>query len=99
MFAVNQTLVSDLCPGKGASSTALNNLVRCSMGAVGVAFVEQMIGGVGVQATFLGLALVVVVVSPCVVVQWYWGMGWRGERGARKEREELAKAKGLGGKA
>ncbi|ORY12455.1 major facilitator superfamily domain-containing protein [Clohesyomyces aquaticus] len=98
VFAVNQTLVSDLCPGKGASSTALNNLVRCSMGAVGVAFVEQMISGVGVQATFLGLALVVVVVSPCVVVQWYWGMGWRGERGARKEREELAKGKGMGGK-
>ncbi|KAH8742478.1 major facilitator superfamily domain-containing protein [Diaporthe sp. PMI_573] len=35
VFALNQTLVSDLCPGKGASSTAINNLVRCGLGAVG----------------------------------------------------------------
>jgi hypothetical protein len=40
VFAVNQTLVSDLCPDKGASSTAVNNLVRCSMGAVGVALID-----------------------------------------------------------
>ena len=43
LFAINQTLLSDLCPGKGASSTAINNLVRCGLSAVGVAFIEQMI--------------------------------------------------------
>ncbi|KAF2470878.1 MFS general substrate transporter [Lindgomyces ingoldianus] len=88
VFAVNQTLVSDLCPGKGASSTALNNLVRCSLGAVGVAFVEQMIAGVGVQAAFLVLALMTVAVTPLVVVQWYWGKEWRRQRGERKEKLE-----------
>ncbi|KAH8693414.1 major facilitator superfamily domain-containing protein [Phaeosphaeriaceae sp. PMI808] len=80
IFAVNQTMVSDLCPGKGASSTAINNLVRCSMGAVGVAFIEQMIAAMGVGAAFLGLGLVTVSVVPLAVVQWYWGPGWRRER-------------------
>lgn len=27
VFAINTTLVSDLCPGRGASATAVNNLV------------------------------------------------------------------------
>ncbi|KAF2676917.1 MFS general substrate transporter [Lentithecium fluviatile CBS 122367] len=84
IFAVNQTMVSDLCPGKGASSTAINNLVRCSMGALGVAFVEQMIAAMGVAAAFVGLGLVTVGVVPMAVVQWYWGPGWRRERMERK---------------
>ncbi|KAJ2899233.1 hypothetical protein MKZ38_003333 [Zalerion maritima] len=59
VFAANQTLVSDLCPGKGASSTAINNLVRCGLGAVGVAFMEIMIAAARVGPTFVGLGLVV----------------------------------------
>ena len=84
IFAVNQTIVSDLCPGKGASSTAINNLVRCSMGALGVSFIEQMIATMGVGSAFLGLGLVTVSVVPLAVVQWYWGPGWRRERMERK---------------
>ncbi|KAK3997031.1 major facilitator superfamily domain-containing protein [Cladorrhinum sp. PSN332] len=85
VFAINQTLVTDLSPGKGASATAVNNLVRCSMGAFGVAFADGMIKKLGVAAAFLGLALCVVVASPLAVVGWFWGMGWR----ATREREEL----------
>lgn len=80
VFAVNQTMVSDLCPGKGASSTAINNLVRCSMGAVGVAFIEKMIMAMGVGTAFLGLGLATIGVVPLAVVQWYWGPKWRRER-------------------
>ncbi|OAA40162.1 Major facilitator superfamily transporter [Beauveria brongniartii RCEF 3172] len=35
IFAINTTLVADLCPGSGASSTAINNPVRCGMAALG----------------------------------------------------------------
>jgi hypothetical protein len=80
VFAINQTMVSDLCPGKGASSTAINNLVRCSMGAVGVAIIERLIMGVGTGATFLCLGLITVAAAPLLVVQWYWGPIWRRER-------------------
>lgn len=80
IFALNQTLVTDLCPGKGASSTAINNLVRCSLGAVGVALVETMLAIVGPGVAFLGLALIVVICMPLVVVNWCWGMEWRGKK-------------------
>ncbi|KAJ0329020.1 hypothetical protein COL922a_012968 [Colletotrichum nupharicola] len=95
VFALNQTLISDLCPGKGASATAINNLVRCSLGAVGVAFVEQMIALAGVRPTFLGLALITVSVTPLAVIHWNWGQQWRAERMMAKEvaDEENAKSK------
>ncbi|KAH6641867.1 major facilitator superfamily transporter [Chaetomium tenue] len=88
VFALNQTLVSDLCPGKGASSTAVNNLVRCGMGAVGVAFVETMVADVGPAPAFLGLALIVVAVSPSAAVNWYWGQEWRAARMEKKTKLE-----------
>lgn len=83
IFAINQTMVSDLCPGRGASSTAINNLVRCSLGAVGVALVEKMIDKLGAGGTFLGLAFLTLSTVPMVVVQWYWGIDWRRARAER----------------
>ncbi|KAF1969707.1 major facilitator superfamily transporter [Bimuria novae-zelandiae CBS 107.79] len=77
VFAISQTLVSDLCPGKGASSTAINNLVRCSMGAVGVAVLDKMITAIGAAPTFAGLGFITIAVYPLSVVQWYWAMSWR----------------------
>lgn len=73
-------MISDLCPGKGASSTAVNNLVRCTLGALGVAFIEQLIATMGVMAAFVGLALITVMVSPLTVFQWYFAAGWRKAR-------------------
>lgn len=86
IFALNQTLVSDLCPGKGASSTAINNLVRCGLGAVGVAFVETMITNIGTAWAFLGLALITVAMAPFAAVNWYWGQQWRAARTKRKAK-------------
>ncbi|KAK6209351.1 hypothetical protein LQW54_006338 [Pestalotiopsis sp. IQ-011] len=80
VFAMNQTMVSDLCPGKGASSTAINNLVRCGLAAVGVAFAETMVSALGPATSFLLLALVVAVCTPMPVVNWHHGPGWRRQR-------------------
>lgn len=84
VFAINQTMVSDLCPGKGASSTAINNLVRCSMGAVGTALVEEMIAAMGVGGAFLGLALITLTVAPLCTMQWYSGAKWRKQRSEKR---------------
>ena len=80
MVATNQTLVSDLCPGKGASSTAINNLFRCSMSAVGVALIDTMISAMGVAPAFVGLRLVTIILSPLCIIQWYWAMSWHIEK-------------------
>ncbi|KAK1997853.1 major facilitator superfamily transporter [Colletotrichum falcatum] len=92
VFALNQTLVTDLCPGKGAGATAINNLVRCGLGAVGVAFIEKLIQSYGPGRTFLGLALATVAVSPLAVAHWYWGQGWRAKRMRADGRARADKA-------
>ncbi|KAI0126655.1 major facilitator superfamily domain-containing protein [Xylariales sp. AK1849] len=92
VFAMNQTIVSDLCPGKGASSTAINNLVRCSLAAVGVAFAETMLGALGPAVSFLLLAFIVVIIAPIAVVNWFYGPTWRMERLQMQERLERKEA-------
>ncbi|KAK6853609.1 MFS general substrate transporter [Apiospora arundinis] len=90
VFALNQSLVSDLCPGQGAGSTAVNNLVRCSLGALGVSVVEMLITAFGPVRTFAALTLLIIfVASPLAVVNWIYGPGWRA---ARVERERASMA-------
>ncbi|KAK2016235.1 major facilitator superfamily transporter [Colletotrichum eremochloae] len=84
MFALNQTIISDLCPGQGASATAVNNLVRCGLAALGVAFTEQMLSAVGPGTAFLSLGLAVIAVSPIQVVNQFWGPMWRAQRESRR---------------
>ncbi|KAF9869855.1 major facilitator superfamily transporter [Colletotrichum karsti] len=83
IFALNQTIISDLCPGQGASATAINNLVRCGLAALGVAFAEQMINSVGPGTAFLVLSMVVIAISPIQVVNQFLGPKWRAERARR----------------
>ncbi|OAA74242.1 Major facilitator superfamily transporter [Cordyceps fumosorosea ARSEF 2679] len=83
VFAINTTLVSDLSPGKGASSTAVNNLVRCGMAALGVAFGDVMIQDFGPAATFLGLGVLTAGMSVFLAAEFVYGMRWRRERRQR----------------
>ena len=62
VFALNQTIVADLCPGRGAGATAMNNLVRCGLGSVGAAVIDGLITRVGVAPAFLGLAMMTIVI-------------------------------------
>ena len=92
VFAINTTLVADLCPGRGASATAVNNLVRCGMAAVGVALIDGMLALLGSATTHLVLAMLVLVMGVLMVVQWFWGQRWRGERMIRAAVEVKARA-------
>ena len=69
IFAANQTLLSDLYRGKAVSSTAINNLVKFSMRAIGEAFIEQMIVRMGVASGFLALEFATISLIPLAVVQ------------------------------
>ncbi|KAI8142214.1 major facilitator superfamily domain-containing protein [Fennellomyces sp. T-0311] len=57
VFSFCQTLMIDLFPGKGASITATNNVVRSMLGAAATAGIEPCIErmGLGWAYTFLGL--------------------------------------------
>lgn len=96
VFSLNSALVIDLYPGASASATAVNNLMRCSVGAVGVAVVQIVVDGVGEGAAFAILAGVTGVCSPLVGVEWVYGQRWRLERRERlRRKEELKKEMGL----
>jgi MFS family permease len=93
VFSLNSALVIDLYPGASASATAVNNLMRCSVGAVGVAVVQIAIDGLGAGVTFLVLALGTLGCAPLLVVVWVFGEGWRGERRERLKAKEVRKLK------
>jgi hypothetical protein len=68
VFSLNSALVIDLYPGASASATAVNNLMRCSVGAAGVAVVQLIIDAIGARPTFLLFTLITALLSPLLVL-------------------------------
>ena len=90
IFALNSALMIDLFPGAAASATAVNNLMRCSMGAAGVGVVQIIVDKVGVEVAFLVLAAFTAGMTPLLAFEWKWGPEWRK---AREERLAKLEAK------
>ena len=91
IFNINQTLIVDLYPEASASASAINNLVRCLIGAGGVAVIQPMIDAIGAGTSFAVLASVSAAVSLLLVLEWYKGEGWRRARNERLVAEKQAK--------
>ncbi|KAH6651383.1 major facilitator superfamily domain-containing protein [Chaetomium tenue] len=101
LFTQNSALMVDLYPGASASATAVNNLIRCALGAAGVAAVQFIIDGIGEVATFLAFAGLTVGLTPLLWLVWVYGDQWRMarvERLGREEREAKCADGGEGGK-
>jgi hypothetical protein len=80
IFNVNSTLMIDLYPSKPASATAINNLMRCTVGAVGVGVVEMGIRAFDEGRVFAALAALSAMAGGLLVLEWRSGMRWRVER-------------------
>ncbi|TGO61701.1 hypothetical protein BCON_0025g00280 [Botryotinia convoluta] len=91
VFSSNSALIIDLYPGKSASATAVNNLIRCLLGAAGVAVVQLIIDALGSGVTFLIFAGITLACSPLLLLEWYHGGRWRMERAEKLEKKEEAK--------
>lgn len=91
VFSSNSALVIDLYPGKSASATAVNNLIRCLLGAGGVAVVQMIVDSLGSGMTFLIFAGVTLGCSPLLLLEWYHGARWKMERAERLNKKEEAK--------
>ncbi|KAJ5164881.1 Major facilitator superfamily domain general substrate transporter [Penicillium coprophilum] len=83
IFTINSALVIDLYPGASASATAVNNLMRCLIGAAGVAAVQPIIDALTADFAFLMLAGITIAMVPLLMVEMKWGYGWRVERQKR----------------
>ncbi|KAK3948001.1 major facilitator superfamily domain-containing protein [Pseudoneurospora amorphoporcata] len=99
LFNLNSTLMVDLYPGASASASAVNNLVRCLIGAVGVAVVQYIIDAIGAGLTFLIFAIVTAASIPLLWLEWRFGERWRRKRMERLERKKDEKRAGEGGEA
>lgn len=88
IFTINSALVIDLYPGASASATAVNNLMRCLIGAAGVAVVQPIIDAITAQYAFILLAGVTLHMVPLLLIEMRWGAGWRLERTERLKRKQ-----------
>jgi predicted homoserine dehydrogenase-like protein len=72
-----------------------NNLMRCTLGAIGVGVVEKMSAAIHDGVTFSVLAAIVAASTGLVVLEWTHGPKWRRERMERLARklEEMEKGK------
>lgn len=86
----------DFFPGRSASATAVNNLVRCTVGAAGVSAIQPLINQVGETLAFPILAGITLALTPLIAVEWIYGEGWRAQRALRtcmrQEQERLKSA-------
>lgn len=87
---LNNTLTVDLYPGKSAAATAVNNLARCLVGAVGVSFTEIALDKISAQWLFLVLAGSVLLATPMAWAEGTYGMEWRRQRKERMRAKEEA---------
>lgn len=83
VFNINSTLMIDLFPETPASVTAMNNLVRCTLGGIGVGLVEKSISAISEEPTFLILGVVALCCMPLVAIERARGPRWRQARLAR----------------
>jgi MFS family permease len=87
IFTINSALVIDLYPGASASATAVNNLMRCLLGAAGVAAVQPMVDALTAQFAFALLAGITIAMVPLLMVEMKWGYKWRLERHERLQKQ------------
>lgn len=79
--------MTDLFPAYSASVVALNNLVRCLIGAAGVAVVDGVIAAVGPMPTF-GAAVVTGLAAPLTFINAKLGPEWRVARQLKQATKE-----------
>ncbi|PLN86942.1 major facilitator superfamily domain-containing protein [Aspergillus taichungensis] len=85
VFTINSALVIDLYPGASASATAVNNLMRCLIGAAGVAAIQPIIDKIGSLCAFVLLAGITLAMVPLLSVEMRWGPKWRMQRNKKME--------------
>lgn len=92
---LNNTLTVDLYPGKSAAATAVNNLARCLVGAVGVSLIDVALARLEARWLFLALAGGVVLATPLAWAEGKYGMEWRRQRKERLQRKAEAAGQGV----
>ncbi|KAI7930063.1 hypothetical protein M0657_001868 [Pyricularia oryzae] len=92
-FSMMNTLIVDLYTDAPATAVAANNLFRCSLGAICMSFIENMVQTMGRGWCYTFWALLTASLMPILWLLVQRGPRWREERRLRKEKiaqKELA---------
>lgn len=89
-FQVLNILMVDIYPGKPATATAANNIVRCELGAAMSAAIVPMSKAMGNGWAYTLLAFLLMIYSPCLLLTIKCGIRWRR---AKKQKQDDKEAK------
>ena len=78
----------DIYPGRPATATAANNLVRCELGAAASAAISPIANAIGRGWAYTTLTLIFLAASPALWIIMRYGLKWRGERKVKEEKAE-----------
>lgn len=92
-YQVMAILMVDVYPGRRATATAADNLVRCPLGAGATAVVIPMLDATGRGWTYTFASLVWVLFRPCLWALMKYGPDWRKEKTEKEEKAKVPKAK------
>jgi Major Facilitator Superfamily len=90
-FNSNSILMIDMYPGKPATATAANNLVRCEMGAGAAALVVPLANAVGFGWTTTICCAIWLLTVPLLLLLLIKGQVWRKQARERLEKKQQAK--------
>lgn len=88
------TLLTDIFPDNVSTAAAASNLLRCLLGAVGAAVVDQMLDAMGIGWCFTFMSLLLFAAISLLWCEYVWGIGWRQRRwqeNAEKAERERGK--------
>lgn len=92
VFQPLSALIIDINPTSAAAASAANNLVRCLLGAGGVAIVNPLFNAIGRGWTGTLITLVWVVASSCWWTVMVWGPRWRRTKESKKSKRAIEAA-------
>jgi len=71
------TLLVDKNQGNTGAAQASNNLIRCTLAAIGISAIQRVLRAVGIGWTFTLLGGLFGLATALFAVDYRWGAGWR----------------------
>ena len=84
------TLLSDIYPGSVSTASAASNLIRCLLGAIGAATVNDILNAMGLGWSFVFTGLLMAGATGFLCAEMTRGMGWRQKRWQATEKKQEA---------
>ena len=86
-YQTTAILLVDIHPGRPATATAANNLIRCLLSAGASAVIIPMLNAIGRGWTYTLISIIWLLSSPCCIMLIKFGPRWRKEKRLREEKK------------